>query len=263
MRSPLILAAAFSLAAARVSAQTRPLATEEATTAAAGTVVVEAGASALSGEPNFLTGDARDRWQGPELRLVYSPAGNVELDVEWTARVGVRGDSVFGDVSDFGDVALRAKVRLAGRAGSEDAFGMRFGVVLPQTSFGNGLGPNALRTSAQLLASKAVGGATLHLDAGLAIHDEPLRAHEQRDLFAYGAALTWPMGRVTLAAEVAGLAGRGSPGADARSAARAGARIGRGSVRGDVAARRGLGRAAGEWGITAGLSWTARAAAGP
>jgi hypothetical protein len=259
VRSPLILAAAFSLAAgARGWAQTRPLATEEASTALAGTVVLEAGASAISDEPNFLTGAARDRWEGPELRLVYSPAGNVELDVEWTARVGARGDPDFGDVSDFGDVGLRAKVRVAGRPGGQDAIGLRFGVVLPQTSFGNGLGPNALRTSAQVLASKTVGRATVHLDAGLAIHDEPLRAHEQRDLFAYGVAVTWPLERVTLIGEVAGLAGRGSPGADARSEARAGVRLGTGRLRGDVALRRGLTRAAGEWGITAGLGWTMR-----
>ena len=259
MRSPLILAAAFSLAAgARGLAQTRPLATEEASTAPAGTLVLEAGAQALSGEPNFLTGAARDRWDGPELRVVYSPAGNVELDVEWTARVGARGDPDFGDVSDFGDIALRAKVRVAGRPGGKDAIGLRFGVLLPQTSFGNGLGPNALRTSAQVLLSKAVGGATVHLDAGVAIHDEPLRAHEQRDFLAYGAAVTWPLARVTLVGEVAGLAGRGSPGADARSEARAGARLGGGRLRGDVALRRGLNRAAGEWGITAGVSWTMR-----
>jgi hypothetical protein len=262
VRSPLILAAALSLApGARGWAQTRPLATEEASTAAAGTLVLEAGGQALSGEPNFLTGAVRDRWEGPELRLVYSPAGNVELDAEWTARVGARGDPDFGDVSDFGDIALRAKVRLAGRAAGRDAFGLRFGVVLPQTSFGNGLGPNALRTSAQLLASRAMGGATLHLDAGIAIHDEPLRAHEQRDLLAYGAAMTWPVAGVTLVAEVAGLAGRGSPGADARSEARAGARLGGGRLRADVALRRGLTRAAGEWGITAGLWWAVRSPA--
>jgi hypothetical protein len=259
VRSPLILGAAFSLAVgARGYAQTRPLATEEASTAPAGTLVLEVGAQAIAAEPNFLTGAARDRWDGPELRLVYSPAGNVELDVEWTARIGARGDPDFGDASDFGDIALRAKVRVAGRPGGKDAIGLRFGVLLPQTSFGNGLGPNALRTSAQVLASKAVGGATLHLDAGVAIHDEPLRAHEQRDLFAYGAAVTWPLARVTLVGEVAGLAGRGSPGADARSEARAGARLGTGRLRGDVGLRRGLTRAAGEWGITAGLSWTIR-----
>jgi len=262
VRFPLFLAAAFSLGAgARATAQTRPLATEPAHTAAAGTLVLEAGAFALSAEPNFLTGAPRDRWDGPELRLVYSPADNVEMDVEWTARVGARGDPDFGDVSDFGDVALRAKVRVAGGPESEGATSLRFGVILPQTSFGNGLGPNALRMSAQALLSKAIGGTTLHLNAGVAIHDEPLRAHEQRDLLAYGVAVTHPLGAITLAAEMAGLAGRGSPGADARSEARAGVRLGRGRLRGDVAARRGLTRAAGEWGITAGVSWTITAPA--
>lgn len=259
MRWPLTLAVAFGVAAAgRASAQTRPLATEEARTAAAGTIVLEAGAQALSDEPNFLTGAPRDRWDGPEVRLVFSPADTVELDVEWTARVGARGDPDFGDVSDFGDVALRAKVRVAGRSDGPGAVALRFGVVLPETSFGNGLGPNALRTFAQVLATRDVGPAAVHLDAGLALHDEPLRAHEQRDLLAYGVAVTWPIARITLVGEVAGLAGRGSPGADARSEARAGARVGRGLLAGDVAVRRGLGRAAGRWGITAGVSWTLR-----
>lgn len=259
MRWPLTVAVAFVVAAGgRASAQTRPLATEEARTAAAGTIVLEAGVQAISAEPNFLTGATRDRWDGPELRLVYSPADTVELDVEWTARVGARGDPDFGDVSDFGDVALRAKVRVAGESRGRDALALRFGVVLPETSFGNGLGPNALRTFAQVLATKGIGPAAVHLDAGLALHDEPLRAHEQRDLFAYGVAVTWPLARITFVGEVAGLAGRGSPGADARSEARAGARFGKGRIAGDVAVRRGLGRAAGEWGITAGVAWTLR-----
>ena len=85
----------------------------------------------------------------------------------------------------------------------------------------------------------AVGGATVHLNAGVAIHDEPLRAHEQRDFFAYGVALTWPLGPVTLVARggrprrprIAGRgraqrgAGRGAArrGAPARRRARCGA----------------------------------------
>ena len=258
MQFPLILAVALALSAADALAQTRPLATEEAHTAAAGTLVLELGASALRDEPNFLTGGARDRWEGPELRVVYSPAANVELDADWTARVGVRDDPDFGSVSDFGDVTLRAKARIAGSADGGGAVALRFGVTLPQTSFGNGLGPNALRMSAQVLVSTAIGAATLHLNGGMAIHDEPLRAHEQRDLFAFGMAMVQPMGPVALVAEVAGLAGQGSPGADARSEGRGGIRVGGGRVRADVALRRGLTRAAGKWGITAGLTWTAR-----
>jgi hypothetical protein len=254
----LLIAASFSLLAASppVFAQTRPLMTEEASTAPAGTVVLEAGGDFIRDEPNFLTGRERDRWDAPVLRLVYSPARNVELDVEWTARVGAIDDPDFGSVSDFGDVALRAKVNFVEEGRGTPAVGARFTVTLPETSFGNGLGPNALRMSAQMLVSKTFGRTAVHANAGLAIHDEVLRPHEQRDFFAYGLALVRPIGTAAIVAEVAGRAGDGAPGAEQRSEARAGFRFGRGRVRWDAALRRGLAEADGTWGVTAGMSWT-------
>jgi hypothetical protein len=241
-------------AAPSALAQTRPLVTEEAATAPSGTVVLEAGGQVMREEPNFLTGEPRFRYDGPLLRLVFSPADTVEIDVEWTARVGVRDDPHFGSVSDFGDVVLRSKVRLVEEASGRPGLAARFGVTLPQTSFGNGLGPNTLRMTADLLLSKRVGALTLHGNAGLALLDEPLRLHEQRDLLAYGLAAVIAAGRVDLMAELAGLAGKGMPGADERHEARAGMRVGRGRLRGDAAVRRGLGDADGTWGLTAGLS---------
>jgi hypothetical protein len=241
------------------SAQTRPLQTEEAATAPAGTLVLEAGADAMRGEPNFLTGRARDRLDLPVLRLVYSPAGNVELDLEWVGRVVARDDPDFGSHSDFGDVSLRAKVRFAEGGDGRPAVGARFLVTLPQTSYGNGLGPNTLRFAAQLLLSQEVGGLSLHANAGLAIQDEAQRPHEQRDFLAYGVALGHALGAsVEAVAEVAGLAGRGSPGTDAHAEARAGLRYGRGRLRLDAAVRRGLAEADGTWGLTAGLAWRLR-----
>jgi hypothetical protein len=239
--------------------QTRPLLTEQATTAGEGTLVLEVGADAIRGEPNFLTGGERDRLDLPVLRLVYSPASNVELDVEWVGRVIARDDPDFGSVSDFGDVSLRAKVRFAEGGDGRPAVGARFGVTLPQTSFGNGLGPNTLRFAAQLLVSQPLGGTILHLNAGPALQDEALRPHEQRDFLAYGVALERPLtDAFDVVAELAGLAGRGLPGADAHAEARAGVRYGRGSVRLDAAVRRGLAKADGTWGVTAGLTWRLR-----
>lgn len=247
------------LAALPAAAQTRPLLTEQAATAAEGTLVLEAGANAIRAEPNFLTGASRDRLDLPVLRLVYSPAGNVELDVEWVGRVIARDDPDYGSVSDFGDVTLRAKVRFSEGGEGRTTFGARFAVTLPQTSFGNGLGPNTLRFSAQLLLSQPLGAATLHLNGGLGLQDEALRAHEQRDFFAYGVALERPLtDAFDVVAEVAGLAGRGMPGTDARSEARAGVRYGRGRLRLDAAVRRGLAEADGTWGVTAGLAWRLR-----
>jgi hypothetical protein len=251
---------AFAAAAASASAQTRPLLTEEATTAPAGALVLELGADYILDEPNFLTGAPRDRLDVPVLRLVYSPADNVEVDLEWVGRVVAFDDPDYGTVSDWGDVSLRAKVRFAEGGGGRPAFGARFAVTLPQTSYGNGLGPNTLRFAAQLLLTQPLGGLTLHANAGLALHDEAQRPHEQRDFLAYGLALEHPLGgALAVMAEVAGLAGKGMPGADAHAEARAGLRYGRGAVRVDAAVRRGLAEADGTWGITVGLSWRVRA----
>lgn len=245
--------------AAPAIAQTRPLLTEEATTAPAGRIVLEAGADAMRAEPNFLTGRTRDRYDLPVLRLVFSPAGNVEIDLEWVGRVMARNDRDFGNVSDFGDVTLRAKWRLVGEAPGRPAVAARFGVTLPETSFGNGLGPNTLRMAAQLLLTKTVGGFALHANAGLGLFDEVLRPHEQRDFFVYGLAVAHELTRsVALVAEVAGRRGKGAPGADERAEARAGLRLGRGHVGADAAVRRGLATADGTWGVTAGLTWELR-----
>lgn len=263
MRSPALRtppALALLLFVGAAAAQDRPLVTEAAVTAPAGTLTFETGFDVLRREPNFLTGAARDTWAGPLLRFTHSPADNVEFDLEWVARVGQRHDPAFGSTSDFGDVSLRAKLRLREWSGRRTTLATRFSVTLPQTSFGDGLGPNTLRLTAQLLLTRGFGRGALHVNAGLALLDEPLRAHEQRDLLAYGLALTRHVGRRTeLLAEIAGLAGDGQPGADARSELRIGARLGAGGLRADVALRRGLLDADGRWGVTAGLTRRPRA----
>jgi hypothetical protein len=254
-RLTLLLLVLCATQAPAASAQTRPLQTEEATTAPRGTTVLELGAEAIRDEPNFVTGRLRDRWAGPILRLVHSPADNVEIDVEWTVRVGQIDDPDFGSVSDWGDVGLRAKVRFMEEREGRPAIAARFGVLLPETSFGNGLGPNALRMSAQVLVSKTIGSITLHGNAGLALHDEVYRPHEQRDFLHYGLATEYrARRRLVVVGEWAGLAGSGMPGADAHSELRAGVRWAAGDWRWDGALRRGLLEADGTWGLTAGVT---------
>jgi len=252
-------------------AQTRPLLTEPAVTAPAGTLVFETGVDVIADEPSYVTGVERARWDGPLLRLVYSPASSVELDLEWVARVGVWGEEGRGDIqsSDWGDVTLRAKWRVVAGRGGGPTLGARFGVVLPQTSYDDeqfrplGLGPNTLRAFVEGLLTQPLGSARLHVDLGLFVHDEVYRPHDQRDFLSYGLAVEWPAtARVALLAEVTGRTGDGEPGADVRAEARAGLRFGGRRLRWDVALRRGLASADGTWGATVGLAWTARAPAG-
>jgi hypothetical protein len=241
-------------------AQTRPLLTEEASTAPSGTVVLEAGADFIRAEPSFVTGNERDRYDVPVLRVVCSPADNVEVDVEWTGRILVRNDPDFGRASDVGDVVLRTKVRLLEERLGRPAFGVRLVVALPETKPTKGLGPNTIRMAAQFLLTKTLGRTKLHADAGLAIEDKPLSLHAQSDFLAYGLALEQSVSsRVALVAEVAGRGvGKGVPGADQRAEARAGFRISTGRLRWDAGLRRGLAAADGTWGVTAGMSWKVR-----
>lgn len=268
---PVVIFAAVlaALGAGRAGAQTRPLQTEPSVTAPAGTLVLETGLDLIADEPSYVTGAGRTRWDGPLLRLVYSPARNVELDLEWVARVGVAGEEGRGDIqsSEWGDVTLRAKWRVVEGKGRRPTIGARFGVVLPQASYEDeefnplGLGPNTLRALVEGLLTQPVGRVRIHVNAGLFLHEEVYRPHDQRDFLSYGLAVEWPVSpRLALLAEVAGRAGDGAPGADERSEARAGLRLGRDRLRGDVAVRRGLTEADGTWGVTAGLAWEARSA---
>jgi hypothetical protein len=243
------------IASPRAWGQTRPLQTEEATTAPAGRILFELGQDFIAGEPNFLTGQERDRFDGPTLRIVYSPADSVEVDLEWVAWIATPSDPDFGSVGDFGDVTLRTKLRFHDGRDRGPTFGARYVLTLPETEFEEGLGPNTLRMSAQFLLTQPLGRARLHLNAGVAIEDQPDQVHFQRDLLAFGAALEVPVGsRARVLAEVAGKAGDGSPGTDEHIEARAGATLGFGRVTADLAVRRGLADADGSWGVTGGVS---------
>jgi hypothetical protein len=98
------------------------------------------------------------------------------------------------------------------------------------------------------------------VNGGIALLDDPTTAHTQNDLLSFGVAFERPLSESwAVMAEVAGLAGnQGTPGADARSEARAGVRFGKGCVRWDFALRQGLTDTAGNLGVTGGLAWTIR-----
>jgi hypothetical protein len=255
--------AALLVAAASARAQTRPLQAEEATTAPAGTLVFETGFEAIAGEPSFVTGAERTRWDGPLLRLVYSPADAVELDLEWVAAVGAGSEPGLSAVWDFGDVTLRTKLRFREARGRGPTLAGRFGVVLPQTSYEDedldfrplALGPNTLRFFLEGLLTQPVGRVTVDVNAGFFLHDDPTRLHDQLDFLSYGIAVRWAVRPAwEIVAEVAGRAGEGQPGADQRSEARLGARYRRGRLRFDAALRRGLVSQQGTWGATVGLT---------
>ncbi len=253
------LALLLILPGAVAGAQTGSRLTEEAQTARAGSLVLETGFDYIAAEPNFLTGAERGRYAGPLLRLVYSPASNVEMDLEWVSFVGTPNDPDFDHASDRGDVTVRAKVRFMEGTTKRPTVSARFWVALPETKAEMGLGPNELRQATELLVSQPVGRVTFHGNAGFLVADEVFRPHIQRDFLLYAMAVTRPVGPGgEVMAEVVGRAGKGVPGADEHAEIRAGFQWSKGPVRYHVALRRGLAAADGRWGFTGGLSWTVR-----
>ncbi len=264
-RAALLLLGAASTAAA----QSRPLRTETAETAAVGTLVLETGFDVIADEPSYVTGASRTRWDGPLLRAVYSPADSVELDVEWVAAVGVAGEEGRGDIQswDWGDVALRAKWRFARGGGRRPALAARFGVVLPQTSFEDeqfrplGLGPNTLRAFVEALVDAARRPGPASRGRGPpALRPGPEAPRPER--------LPLVRSRARVAARLAAHGGRGGGGPGRTGQPRRRPELGgarRSALRaaGACASTRrcgaGCSHTDGTWGVTAGLAWTARA----
>ncbi len=240
------------------SAQTGLRLTEEATTAAAGSLLIETRVN-MAGAPNVSTGEDRTRWDVPILRLVHSPAGNVEMDVEWVGWVVAEGETESTTVSDWGDVTLRAKVRLVESRDRRTAFGARFLVSLPETRADHGLGPNMLRMAVEALLSCPLAHGAFHANAGLLVEDKVHAVAAQNDFLSFGLALEWPIAaQAAIIAEVAGRTSSRSSNTGERSEARLGLQFSSGRFRWDLGIRRSLVNPTNTWGATVGLAWVAK-----
>ena len=119
----------------------------------------------------------------------------------------------------FGDAVLRGKLGLAkGEVSHSPAVALQFEAILPMTSFGNGLGPNTVRMEAVLLTGYRTEKLTLNGRVGLAIQDEPLRAHEQRDFLVLSGSIAYKVSeRFEAFVDGGGFYGDGVPGAHANA----------------------------------------------
>jgi hypothetical protein len=227
-------------------------------------------------EPNYLsyaeTGayQLRTRIDGPVFRMYYVPSDRAEFAAEFNAQTFAINDPRYKKtISDTGDVTLRAKLGLAkGEVSASPAVALQFEVTLPITSFGNGLGPNTVRMDSVLLLGYKTEKLTLGGRAGLAIQDEPLRVHEQRDFFSASGMIAYKVSKTFEAfADIGGYLGDGTPGAVAKREVRAGLQHHR-SMFGKpsslyIAGRRGLVDFTGTWGVVAGFSTALRSATSP
>jgi hypothetical protein len=227
-------------------------------------------------EPNWLTYaesgviQERTRVDGPLIRLNYVPSERAEFAIEFNGQTyAIKDPRYQATISDWGDVTLRAKLGLKkGEIGASPAVATQFEVTLPNTSFGNGLGPNTIRLGAVLLLGYKTEKLSLDGQAGLAIQDEPLRAHEQRDFASLSGSIAYKVAEHwEVFVDAGGFFGEGTPGAIAKREARGGFQwhhttFGKES-KFYLGARRGLVDFTGDWGVVAGLTTHLRSGVTP
>ncbi len=263
----LLAFAVLGLMAASASAQTGPMLTPSAFIEAPGHLGLDVLGMTIGAEPNYLTYSQsgayqyRTRIDGPIVRLRYVPSARAEFSAEFNAQTFAVNDPRYRKtVSDYGDATLRAKLGLSKGDAGGPAAALQFEVTLPNTSFGNGLGPNTLRFASHLLLGHKTEKWTLNGRAGIAIQDEPLRQHEQRDFLSLSGSITYRMNEsLNGFADAGGYFGDGVPGAISRRELRVGVQKQR-TMFGDrrtslyLAVRRGLVDFQGRWGVVAGIT---------
>ena len=259
--------AALLLIAPSGFAQTGPMLTPSAFIAAPGHLELDVFGLTIGKEPNFLTYSEsgviqpRTRIDGPVIRLAYVPSERAEFTAEFNAQTfAIKDPRYKKTISDWGDATLRAKLGLArGEESVSPAVALQFEVSLPNTSFGNGLGPNTIRLASTFLVGYKTEKLTLAGAGGIAIQDEPLRQHEQRDFVSVSGSIAYKVSESFEAfGDVGGYLGDGVPGAIAKREARAGVQYYRSLFGRDTkifaAGRRGLVDFQGKWGVVIGLT---------
>ena len=163
------------------------------------------------------------------------------------------GDST----SDFGDLILASKLKLAGEKGYRPAMAFKFAMELPNAKHDIGLGTNETEFYASLLFSKHLRHMQVVANLGFAILGSPVLQGRQADPLTYGVAVIAPVHRrINLAAEISGRQGPpGRVGNENQSQVRAGMQIRAGGLRWDLAGIAGLKQFDPDSGIAVGVTF--------
>jgi len=262
----------FSLSAATVSAQQRPLVTEDPETIGAGRLLLEAGFDYGS--------DAIYPASGLEGNLLRVPMIGVSIGVSSIAEIQIDGGlydrlsitrrfeaplsglvTAEGDTtSDVDDVKIGTKIRIASEGLRRPAFGFRFSTKLPNAGNESGLGLDTTDFLASILVGKTTRSVRIVGNFGFAILANPTEATSQNDQIAYGLSFARAL---TDALEVVGEVngrvdtrdGDPPPGTETRGMFRFGGRYTKGGWRGDAAMLLGLTNADPGVGFSAGFTY--------
>jgi hypothetical protein len=264
------------LVSASAAAQSRPLVTEDAETVPAGNILLEAGFDFDRGRTYPVSGLKGNLTRIGTFGLSFgvSSIAEIQLDGGFRNRLSIterNADAPLADLldvpeestSDFEDLRVGAKIRLASETASRPSIAVRFSTKLPNASNESGLGMDTTDFHFGLAFAKTVDSIRVVGNGGFAILADPVRGDRQNDVLEYGLSVARAVRpAVEVVGEINGRintrAGEAIVGTESRSVLRLGARATRGPVRIDGALVLGITEFDPSWGISTGVTWVFR-----
>lgn len=278
----LIVVIIFS-ALACISAQQRPLITEDVDIIPPGTLRIEAGLDFMQGARFPVSGIKGDLTRVGVIGVSIGMGPNIEFQIEGVAQnvvsINSRGPSAIpldltpgaNSTNDTGDFTLWAKFKLRNESKRGPSIGFRFGVGLPNSSQGTGIGLNQTNAYGSILVGKKFGQDgrfNTFGNLGIAILTAPTELFSQNDVVTYGMAGIFRINKqFSIAGEVNGRAntrpGSGPLGTESQSEARLGMQIRASGLRFDFAGIKGLTSFSPNSGFTVGVTYDTPAVFAP
>jgi len=257
------------------AAQQRPLITEDVDIIPPGTIRIEAGIDFMQGAKYTVSGLRGDLTRVGVIGINFGMGPNVEFQIEGVAQnylsINSRGVSAVpldiaagaNSTNDTGDFTLSAKFKLRNETRRGPSLGFRFGVQLPNSNQGRGIGVNQTNAFGSILVGKKFGPDgrfNTFGNLGLAILTAPTQLFSQNDVITYGLAGIYRINKqFSVAGEVNGRAntrpGNGPLGTESYGEARLGMQIRASGLRFDFAGIKGLTSFSPNSGFTVGVTY--------
>ncbi|MDQ3908205.1 MAG: hypothetical protein M3268_07655 [Acidobacteriota bacterium] len=271
------LCAAFVFAlslCAVASAQQRPLITEDVDIIPQGTVRLQVGIDFFQSAKFPASGLNGDLTRVGVVGFDVGLAPNVEFQVEGvlqnflsinraTANPPIPRSFTGNSTNDIGDFRLSTKIKLRSETKRGPSLGFKFGMDLPNSRQGRGIGVNATNAFGLVLVGKKFGrDARLNTfgNVGIGILTAPTLLFTQNDVLLYGVGGLYRLNdRMNLAAEINGRQstrkGNAPFGTESQSQARLGMQIKASGLKFDFAGIKGLGAFSPRSGVTFGVTY--------
>lgn len=264
------------LCARSVAAQQRPLLTEDVDIIPPGTVRIEAGVDFEQNAKFPLSGLTGDLTRVGVIGVNVGLSPNVEFQIDGVLQNYLSINSMqvpppiqlslapgANSTSDFGDFTLSTKIKVRAETRRGPSLGFRFGVQLPNSRQGRGIGTNTTNAYGMVLVGKKFGRDgrfNTFGNLGLGILTAPTSAFTQNDVLLYGLAGIFRLNKqFNLVGEVNGRAntrpGTGPLGTESQGEARFGLQVRASGLRFDIAGIAGLTKFSPRSGVTFGVTY--------